>query len=184
MISTSCPTASWTKAAGFIIGFLISMRLGESGGQIRQNPKYPKIHQMSSSCLVFVVVVVAVAVPVAVAVAAAAVVVVQQHQRRACGFNISVHKSVQASESSKQVVLIINHSNNLDVVLTIRSKWVAAIPHSTTIQSWGMLSDWICFNTHSLSCVLLVKSKSSTVKSPFRCVRTCYPKFHIPHDMY
>jgi 1-acyl-sn-glycerol-3-phosphate acyltransferase len=94
---------------------------------------------MSSSCLVFVVVVVAVAVavPVAVAVAAAAavVVVVQQHQRRACGFNISVHKSVQASESSKQVVLIINHSNNLDVVLTIRSKWVAAIPHSTTIQS-------------------------------------------------
>ena len=80
---------------------------------------------MRCFCLVAVI-------PVA---AAAVVVVVQQHQRRACGFNISVHKSVQASESSKQVVLIINHSNNLDVVLTIRSKWVAAIPHSTTIQS-------------------------------------------------
>ena len=135
MISTSLPTASWTKATGFIIGFLISMRLGESGGQIWQNPKYPKIHQMSSSCLVFVFVVVVVVV----------VVVVQQHQSRAFGFNISVYKSVQASESSKQVVLIIHHSNNLHIVLTIRSKWVAAVPHSTTIQSWGMLSDWICF---------------------------------------
>ena len=121
MISTSLPTASRTKATGFIIGFLISMRLGESGGQIWQNPKYPKIHQMSSSCLVFVFVFV--------------VVVVQQHQSRAFGFNISVYKSVQASESSKQVVLIMHHSNNLHVVLTIRSKWVAAVPHSTTIQS-------------------------------------------------